>query len=150
LTEPYHPAHLDGATLVFAAATAEVNRMVVADARSRGVWVNSATEPETGDFFTPATIRRGDLTLALTTAGLAPAPTRSLRRCLESQFDDALANWVALLAELRPIIQARVTDATRRRLLWERLCDETWLARLRADYIDLVRSEMMAVVALAE
>src|SRR5947208_5664112 len=47
-TEPYQSHHLHGASLVFAAATRDVNRQVLADPKDRGVWVNCADEPETG------------------------------------------------------------------------------------------------------
>jgi precorrin-2 dehydrogenase/sirohydrochlorin ferrochelatase len=142
-TETYTATHLDGAALAFAAATREINARVVADARARGVWVNSATDPEAGDFFLPAVVRRGDVVLAVGTGGAAPALAREIRRRLEEQFDDAFSRWADLLAELRPIVQDRVPDAERRRLLLERWSQWIWLERLRRDGIQCVREEWL-------
>ena len=144
--EPYQPHHLDGARLVFACATPEVNARVVADARSGNIWVNSATDPAAGDFALPSVVRVGDLALAVSTGGAAPALARRVREKLEAEFDATFAEWVRVLGEVRAVVLAEVADAARRRELLDGFADWPWLARLRAEGAIAVKAAMLREV----
>jgi precorrin-2 dehydrogenase/sirohydrochlorin ferrochelatase len=145
--ESYAERHLEGVALAFAAGPAEVNARVASDARARGVWGNVAGDPMAGDVYLPAVLRHGGLVVAVTTGGAAPALARQLRDHLEEQIDPLFAEWVALLAELRPIVLQRVADEERRRELFERLAQWSWLDRLRSDGVERVRAAMRALVS---
>jgi precorrin-2 dehydrogenase / sirohydrochlorin ferrochelatase len=143
IAEPYRTDHLDGASLVFAAATPEVNARVVADAKARGIWVNSATDPAAGDFILPSVVRSGALTLATSTAGAGPALARRIREKLEAEFDASFAEWVEVLQLIRPLVLAAVTDPEQRRKLLDSFADWPWLARIRVEGLDAVRKAML-------
>jgi precorrin-2 dehydrogenase/sirohydrochlorin ferrochelatase len=141
LQESYESRHLAEAVLVFAAAPSEVNAQVVAAARAQGVWVCDATDPDNGDFVTPATVRRGNVVVAVTTG--VPALTRALRERLEEFVDPEYEQWAAILAELRPRVLAEV-PADHQAALWRELTGGEWLARLREAGTVAVRAEMEA------
>ncbi len=93
---------LQGALLAFAAtADRRVNAAVAAEARATGVLVNVADLPEEGDFTLPARLQRGDLEVAVTTAGRAPALAVALRDRLAAGLGSEWALVVEIAAALR-------------------------------------------------
>lgn len=144
-TEPYRPGHLDGMRLAVAAATPAVNTHVVADARARGIWVNSATEPEAGDVAFPATSARGRIHLAVSTGGEAPGLAAVLGDQLLQSLDESVVAWVDLVAEVRGEVRTKL-PADRRADLLRRLAAPEWLAQIRAEGPEAVRRAVRAVV----
>jgi precorrin-2 dehydrogenase/sirohydrochlorin ferrochelatase len=71
------------------------------DARKAGVLVNVEDMPELCDFHVPAQVRRGDLLVAVSTAGRSPALSRALREHLEGRFGPEWESRLDEIADLR-------------------------------------------------
>jgi precorrin-2 dehydrogenase/sirohydrochlorin ferrochelatase len=84
---------------------------VVAAARARGIWCTAADRPELCDFTMPSVGRRGPITIAVSTAGKAPALAAVLRRRFEAQVgaeEQAIVDGVAVLRRVLPAGRARM------------------------------------------
>jgi precorrin-2 dehydrogenase/sirohydrochlorin ferrochelatase len=129
----YRPGDLDGARLVIAATDdAQTNESVWQEAQAAGCLVNVVDDPPRCNFYVPATVRRGALTLSISTGGNSPLLARRIREGLEAQFDPAYGPYLDLLGALRAGIGQEIADPARRRALWESL--------LASDILDLLRS----------
>ena len=117
----YRKGDLEGALLVIAATDdPAVNRRVWEEAQARGVLVNVVDDPDRCTFFLPAVVRRGPLTLAVSTDGRCPALARHLRQRLEQEFGPAYGPFVEWLGELRKQVVSALPPADRRHF-WEQL-----------------------------
>jgi siroheme synthase-like protein len=92
---------LVGVMLVVAAVPRQVATAVYEEARIRGVLCNSVDDPDNCDFYYPAVVNRGDLQIAISTAGQSPALAQRLRIELERQFGPEYAGWVRQLGDRR-------------------------------------------------
>ena len=98
----FEPADLDGADLVIAATdVAEVNAAVYHAAVERGIFCNSVDDIPNCDFFFGSVVSRGDLQIAISTAGESPAVAQRLRREIDAQLPQDLGPWLARVGELR-------------------------------------------------
>jgi len=104
----YQPGDLKGAFLAIVATdNHEINHQVAREARSQAVLVNVVDDAEYCDFILPSLVRRGDMTIAVSTAGRSPALARKLRTRLEQDFGEEYAALVGLIDEVRRELKQR-------------------------------------------
>jgi len=128
----YEAGWLDEMWLVVA-ATGEraINARVAADAAVRRILANVVDDAELSRFHVPAIIDRAPLTVAISTAGAAPALASRVREALERVLDHALGPLVALAQRHRPGIARRFPDLAERRGFYGWLHDGPVLKLLR-------------------
>ena len=128
---PFQTSDLDGAWLVFTAADdPAVNRAVFDEGELRRLFVNSADDPANCSFTLMSVVRRGEIQVAIGTAGRSPALAAYLRRRLQDELGPEYEVLLSLLAEAREEIRAdgRSTE------------DLDWRGALDSDILDLVRA----------
>ena len=107
----FSSADLDGKFLaVVATASRSLNERTYLEAQRRCVLCNVVDVPDLCDFFYPAVVRRGDLQIAISTAGQSPSLAQKLRQQLEGQFGEGYAAWVEQLGATRRLVLASDLD----------------------------------------
>jgi uroporphyrin-III C-methyltransferase/precorrin-2 dehydrogenase/sirohydrochlorin ferrochelatase len=119
---PFAEADVEGAWLVVAAATGDVNRAVAAAAEARRTFVLAVDDPATATAYGAGVVRRGGVTVAVSTDGRAPALAGLLREGLEAVLPDELESWTLEAERQRAVWKAAgVPMAERRPLLLDAL-----------------------------
>ena len=136
---PFKPEDLDGAFLaVVATSSRTLNERVYHEAQRRGVLCNVVDVPDLCDFFYPSVVRRGDLQIAVSTAGNSPSLAQKIRQQLEKQFGPGYAEWVRELGETRKLILASDLDKERKLELLHSLVSREAVEAALADLPELV------------
>jgi siroheme synthase-like protein len=95
-----------GFTLVMVATDDRaVNAAVAAECRERGTWVNCADDPERCDFILPSVLRRGAVTVAVSTGGQSPTLARLLREDLDALLPRDVAALTDVVASVRSALR---------------------------------------------
>ena len=111
---PYRTRDLARAFVAIAATDDEtLNARISADAAAVNVLVNVVDRPALCTFTVPATVHRGDLTIAIATEGRCPALAGILREELEARYGPEYAELVGLFGELRKKMNERGWDGQR-------------------------------------
>ena len=124
LQKAFSPDDLNGSFLVIAATgDAAVNGHVAAACRSQAILINVVDEPGLCDFFLPAVLRRGALSIAIATEGKSPLLASKLRTELEQIITEPYGEFLELLGQQRELIKKTVPDRARREAIFRSLVE---------------------------
>jgi precorrin-2 dehydrogenase/sirohydrochlorin ferrochelatase len=108
IKDTFKPDHLEGAWLVFACTNQrEVQREVFQACEERKIFCNVVDQPDVSSFIVPSVIKRGALTLAISTSGASPAVSRRLRERLERLFGEEYVLYLELMRRIRELILSK-------------------------------------------
>jgi len=113
----FAPADLEGVFFAIAAATPAVNREVRLAAEERALFVNAVDDVENASLYLGGVLRRGGVTLAVSTDGVAPALAGLLREALEAVIPAEMEAWVEEARRVRDRQKAEGIPMVRRRPL---------------------------------
>ncbi len=125
-----------------------LDHRIAAACRERSLLVNTVDDIPWCDWSAPAILRRGDLTLAIGTGGIAPALAVRLRDLIGDELvGPEYEALLELFAEVRPEIMRSGRTFRERRALWYRLVDGPALDLVREGDLDGARRAVETEIA---
>ena len=149
----FEPSDLDGNFLAIAATDSpDVNTAVYRASVERNILCNSVDDIPNCDFFFGSVVSRGDLQIAISTAGQSPAVAQRLRREIDDQLPDDLGPWLQQLGQLRrEVLEVHPSGEARKsllhRLAQRNVCESESCPSRQIAQLDRSRSTKKAVIS---
>jgi len=127
IKRPFQSEDIIGAFLVIAATNSKETNTAVRESVNEYQLLNIADDPEHSNFHLPSTLRRGGLSISVSTSGASPILARKIRTKLEESFDQDYISYIDFLAKARETILNEVTEQDKKRWLLEEITDTRFL-----------------------
>ena len=147
LARSYQPGDLSGAFMVICATDrADINHQVWQEATANHQLVNVVDDTPRCNFIAPSILRKGDLTIAISTSGKAPALAVRLKERFQSELGPEYERFLELASELREPLARQIPDFETRKALWYELVDSEILDVLARGHESSAREIISRIV----
>ncbi|WP_018466818.1 precorrin-2 dehydrogenase/sirohydrochlorin ferrochelatase family protein [Calidithermus timidus] len=145
LRRGYQRGDLGGFCLVIShPADQSLNAEVAREARERGIWLNAVDDPAHCDFILPAVHRQGELVIAVSTSGVAPALGVRIKQRLAREYGPEYAEYLRLLRPFRAIVaETFPDDFEARKAAWYRMIDSPALELAARGEVQAARAVLL-------
>jgi uroporphyrin-III C-methyltransferase/precorrin-2 dehydrogenase/sirohydrochlorin ferrochelatase/precorrin-2 dehydrogenase/sirohydrochlorin ferrochelatase len=146
----YRSGDLEGAFLALAEPGDQgVCEAFFAEAEQRGIFANVEDDLDHCSFIAPSIVRRGDLVIAISTSGRAPALAVRLRQRFERELGPEYAALLELAGRLRRPLARAVPEFEERRRRWYALVDSEVLLLFREGRAEEARERAEEIMGVA-
>jgi precorrin-2 dehydrogenase/sirohydrochlorin ferrochelatase len=147
LNRTYCSGDLAQTFLVIAATDDEqAQQQIQEEAAQLNKLLNVVDVPQRCNFILPATVRRGDLTIAIATGGNSPALAKKLRKELEKRIGPEYTVMVSILGALRPQILAAGLSQQENELLFHKLLHDDMLDWIKKSEWATMENHILAIL----
>jgi precorrin-2 dehydrogenase/sirohydrochlorin ferrochelatase len=125
----YQRGDVNDAFLVIAASSStRTNAEIARDANSL---INVIDAPSVGNFIAPSVVRRGPLTIAISTEGASPALSKAIRKEMEKLYDKEFTLYLKFVESVRGKAMEKIADRKKRERFLKSLASGKILASIR-------------------
>lgn len=108
-----------------------LNKIIADECKNRRIPVNSVDDVENCTFIFPALIKKGKLSIGISSSGASPFMTRYIKAKLSEIIPDNTEELLERLESLRPYVKENVPNESQRKTLFKRI------------FLDFVDSEIL-------
>lgn len=143
IQDSYKSEYINDAFIVIAATNdRDINFQIARDCAQKDILINVVDDLESSKFIVPSKIKRGDLTITVSTNGKCPFYSKLLRKKLELQFDDSYSIFVNILGDFRKDLLLNIKSSSKRKEIMSSIDVEYYSERLKEIGEEGVRKEM--------
>lgn len=140
---------LAGALLVFAATDSrETQEMILQEAVKNDQPLNIVDDPEKCSFHVPAIVRRGDLTIAVSTSGKSPAVAALIREKLEQAYGPEYKVLLQIMALVREVAGAETEKFSQpdRKKIYKKILHNDIIDWIKAGQFEKLQNHLQTVL----
>ncbi len=144
----YQSGDIKGYKIVFAATgDPDADLLIKEDCDKANTLLNVADVPELCSFIMPATVKRGDLILAVGSGGNAPFLVKEIRKQLQKDYPKNMADIFELAGEFRELVLAKKDLSPQSRTdLFDKFINEKWDDLLSNEGLENARGKMREII----
>jgi precorrin-2 dehydrogenase/sirohydrochlorin ferrochelatase len=139
--------YLDDTFMVIAATDdTQVNSTIASRAKKHGLLINTVDQPKDCNFIMPSIVKRGNLQIAISTAGKSPALAKKIRKDLESSFPPEYDLFVELLGIIRTKLLSQDQPSSKNKVIFQQLVDSNLLEMITHKNWDGIQTALRSIL----